>query len=390
MSAAPAFPLITLQPATDARQTWAALLLEGLPALDSAAVARVLQGYRLAEVLDLLPCVVAADPAAIDPALGAELPAGRVILRFPVAFADDPVRREALARLSAAGFGLMVTGAPAAGTELPPGITSLAVACPGQALPGGVGAWLRALPGPHLALGALENACPGHCQFQWLSGHLAQLAGWTPQGDPTTRGLLLKLLVRVSSDADTDEIESLIKRDTNLSYHLLKLVNSVAFAPVQRVTSFGHAIALLGRRQLQRWLQLLLYARHAGGETASPLLPRAALRASLMEALAKRLGLPRDIQEHAYMAGMFSLLDLLLGAPLAEILEPLNLPEAVVRALTRGDGPLGILLAAVVAGEGPPDEVLGTALAAAGLARETWAAALAEAMRWTVRVSREA
>lgn len=209
-------------------------------------------------------------------------------------------------------------------------------------------------------------------------------------GDPTARGILLKLLSLVTSDADSSEIEAVIKRDPNLSYHLLKLVNSVAFAPGKKITNFGQAIALLGRRQLQRWLQLLLYARPQGSTAASPLLPRAALRASLMEALVKRQGLSHEVQDHAFMIGMFSLLEALFGMPLKEIIAPLNLAEDVIQALTTGDNPLGGLLAVVLASEAAPGQALADALAAQGIANDTWAAALAEAVRWAVRISREA
>lgn len=211
-----------------------------------------------------------------------------------------------------------------------------------------------------------------------------------PKGDPTARSLLLKLLSLVTSDADSAEIEAVIKRDPNLSYQLLKLVNSVAFAPGKKITNFMQAIALLGRRQLQRWLQLLLYARPHGSPVASPLLPKAALRAGLMEALAKRDGLSHEMQDHAFMVGMFSLLDALFGQPLAEIITPLNLSEDIFLALTEGGGPLGALLAVIRAGEGLPTPELATRLEAAGISRETWAAALAEAVRWAVQVSREA
>jgi hypothetical protein len=212
----------------------------------------------------------------------------------------------------------------------------------------------------------------------------------TPKGDPTTRALLLKMLSLVTTDADSADIEALIKRDTNLSYHLLKLVNSVAFSPGKKITNFSQAIAMIGRRQLQRWLQLLLYARSQGSTVASPLMPRAALRASLMENLAKRKGLSRDLQDHAFMTGMFSLLDLLFGSPLAGIIAPLNLSEDVVQALTTGNGQFGNLLAAVKANEGPPTPALAAALIAAGIAHTDWASALAAAMHWAVQISKEA
>jgi EAL and modified HD-GYP domain-containing signal transduction protein len=208
--------------------------------------------------------------------------------------------------------------------------------------------------------------------------------------DATGRGLLLKLMTLVTSDADTDEIEAVIKRDPNLSYQLLKLVNSVAFAPGKKITSFGQAIAMLGRRQLQRWLQLLLYARQPGSQHASPLLPRAAQRAGLMEALAKRQGLAHEMQDHAFMVGMFSLLDQLFGMPVAEVIGPLNLPDPVVQGLTIGEGPLGALLAAVVASDGLPTPALGEIVASIGIAPEDWAAAQVAALRWAVQVSKEA
>lgn len=391
MSSSGNFPLITLQPVADAGHFWVALMLEGDVALDSSVLTRVLGDCALAAALDdAVSCIAVVDPLLMDPALvGSLLPPERLILRFPVAIAADTAQHATLGALQDAGLALMATGFPEPDASLLPGLTSLAVTCPGRHVPAGFAEWLSKLPGPHLSLGPTQDICPGFCKFHWRAGHEDTQAANT-RGDPTSRSLLLKLLVLVAADADSAEIGGLIKHDANLAFHLLKLVNSPAFAPASRITSFAQAIMLLGRRQLQRWVQLLLYARPPGSTVASPLLPRAALRASLMEALARRLQFSREQQDMAFMTGMFSLLEALFGMPIAEIIAQLSLDEAVAQALTVGDGPFGALLATVIASEGPPSPELAENLLGLGISREDWAAALSEAARWAVLVSREA
>lgn len=384
------FPLITLQPAFNAGNAWVALLLDAEQPLDNAALAQVLRDFTLTEMLAEIPCVVQADPRDIDPTLAAELPRDRLILRFPLAQAVDPACREALAALHKAGFGLMAAGMPEGDAALAPEIGSLAIACPGSNAPQSLINWLNRLHGPHLALGTTDNVCPGFCKFHWLAGHYAGMAKPAVKGDPTARSLLLKLLSLVTRDAESAEIEALIKRDANLAYKLLKLVNSVAFMPGRHIESFTQALVLLGRRQLQRWLMLLLFARPPGSEAASPLLPQAALRANLIEGIAKRKGMARDDWDHAFMIGMFSLLDTLFCQPLAEIIAPLHLADEVTHALLEGSGQLGAFLKIARLGEGEPTAELAAALAGIGLSHDAWAATLVEAARWAVMVSKEA
>lgn len=390
MSSHEAFPLMTLRPAADAGNAWVAMLLDADRPLDGSVLTDLLETGGLADVCATLPCVIDAAAETCRPAYPEGIPAERIVLRMPVAHAVDPAIAALLADLRAAGFRLMATGFPPAGAMLSPAVESLAVTCPGQTMPAGAADWLCRLPGPHLALGTTESVCPGFCKFHWIGGHLPGHASPVLKGDPTARGLLLKLLSLVATDADTAEIEAVIKRDPHLSYHLLKLVNSVAFAPGKHIGSFAQAIALLGRRQLQRWLQLLLYARPVGSQEASPLLPRAALRAGVMEGLARHLGLPRETQDRAFMVGMFSLLDVLFDMPIADIVAPLNLTDDVVQALVEGGGQLGGLRAAVLSGENGATPALADALAATGVSREAWAAALCAAAAWAAQVAREA
>ncbi|MFN3400005.1 MAG: EAL and HDOD domain-containing protein [Ferrovibrio sp.] len=329
------------------------------------------------------------EPLSLDPALAAGLPRDRLILFFPWEVGAEAANRATLQALHKAGFGLMAAGLPAEGAELAPEITALAIACPGSAAPEHLVKLLLERPGPHLALGTTEKMCPGFCRFHWLTGHHAGKTSPAVQGDPSARSRLLRLLALVTADAELAELETVFKQDANLSYKLLKLVNSVSFMPGRRIENFSQALILLGRRQLQRWVTLLLFAHPDGSDVANPLLPRAALRGQLLDALARHRGISRDRSDLAFMTGMFSLLDQLFGQPLAEILAPLNLPEEVGQALLGRHGEFGAFLKTVEMAERDISTELDTALAQLGIDHEAWAAMLIDAAYWAVQVDKE-
>jgi EAL and modified HD-GYP domain-containing signal transduction protein len=178
----------------------------------------------------------------------------------------------------------------------------------------------------------------------------------------TSRMMLLKLLQLVAQDADTRDLEEVFKREPKLAFELLRLVNSASMGMSGKVANFRQAITILGRRQLQRWLQLLLFTHRQEGKTRpSILMQRAATRGRLMELVSKKThgGASVDFQEEAFMVGVFSLLDVLMGMPMAELLKPLQLHESVELALLERKGPLGQLLALVEQAEsGDADGVL--------------------------------
>jgi EAL and modified HD-GYP domain-containing signal transduction protein len=142
---------------------------------------------------------------------------------------------------------------------------------------------------------------------------------------------------------------------------------------------------------LQRWLQLLLYARPVGSnDIPNSLLPKAAARAALMEALCRERSGSRDEQDKAFLIGMFSLLDTLFGTPLEEILKPLKLGQDITDALLHQQGEFGALLKIAMHAEYGDTALLNEDdLAASGISVEVYCHSLVHAYRWASRVSSE-
>ncbi|MGI4844200.1 MAG: EAL and HDOD domain-containing protein [Janthinobacterium lividum] len=157
---------------------------------------------------------------------------------------------------------------------------------------------------------------------------------------------VLDLLNLVSSDADNAEIERAVKKDVTLGLNLLRLVNTPAAGAGRKIESINHALMLLGRRQLQRWLQILLYAEPGvRGHNLSPLLMLATTRARLMELLAQRLRpAQRNVADIAFTVGMMSLMDTLFCIPMQDIVEQIPVIDEVRHALLVRRGFFGELL----------------------------------------------
>lgn len=156
---------------------------------------------------------------------------------------------------------------------------------------------------------------------------------------------LMRLLGLVLEDAEVQALEAVFKHEPGLSMNLMRLTNSVATGVRAKVTSLRHAITILGRRQLQRWLQILLYTDRTGGNVAGPLLQLAATRGRLMELIAGKLHPGhREIEDRAFMTGIMSLMPALMGVPIEEILGSINVGADVREALEHGKGELGTLL----------------------------------------------
>jgi c-di-GMP-related signal transduction protein len=157
---------------------------------------------------------------------------------------------------------------------------------------------------------------------------------------------LLRLMTMLQEDADIRRIEDVFKQNPALAVNLLRLANSAALGHRQPMRSVANAIVVLGRRQLQRWLLLLMLATADQGQAARPaLLHLAATRGKLMELLM--------LQDHptmadgAFVAGIVSVMDALLGQPMQQVVDALGLADDMRNALLQRRGPIGRMLTLV-------------------------------------------
>ena len=165
---------------------------------------------------------------------------------------------------------------------------------------------------------------------------------------------VLSILNTVSQDADNDEIVAGFKRDAALSFKLLRYINSVGFGLSCEIQSINHALTILGRKQLYRWLTLLMVT--AGENSTPPALMKTSItRGRLTELLGESYFEKKD-RDNLFIVGVFSLLDAILKMPMEQVLEKIQLPETVSEALLTRTGIYGPFLQLAEACEGADSE----------------------------------
>lgn len=153
---------------------------------------------------------------------------------------------------------------------------------------------------------------------------------------------VLELLNLLTQDADTKEIEAGFKRDAALSFKLLRYINSVGFGLSCEIQSIAHALSILGRKQLYRWLTLLMVT--AGeNSTVSALMKTSITRGRLTELLGQSF-FDKQERDNLFIVGVFSLLDAILEMPMDKVLEKVQLPDSVCDALLSRSGVYGPFL----------------------------------------------
>jgi len=184
-------------------------------------------------------------------------------------------------------------------------------------------------------------------------------------------------------ELDFRKLADLLKREPGLSYKLLRFVNSAWFGLRSPVESLQRALVALGEDAARKWLSVLTMANLAS-DHPTELATSTLVRARFFELLSHEVGLSH-LRDDCFLVGMFSLLDAMLGRPLAELLEGLNLHAQITRTLLDRPHPtdkLPPLWKLVLAYERGDWDMLSTSAPALGLQPQTLTGCYAEAVKW--------
>ncbi len=143
-----------------------------------------------------------------------------------------------------------------------------------------------------------------------------------------------------NSDFDLTRAADIIGRDTALVISLLKMVNKMAMN--SEITSIRHAAAMLGQRELKKWINTAvanaLYADKPNEITRVSL-----IRAKFAENLASSFDLTINAEE-LFLMGLFSVLDVILEMPMEKALSIVKVSKPISDALINGKGKFAKIL----------------------------------------------
>ena len=128
-----------------------------------------------------------------------------------------------------------------------------------------------------------------------------------------------------------DELTEAIKHDVNLTYKLLRFMNSPCFGLRYEIQSIKHALVMLGPEEIRRWFSLIVI-RDSGGDKPRELLVRSLTRAKVAEQIAPAIGKSK-LAPKLFLLGMFSVIDALTDSPMDVVLEELPIDKDVKAAL---------------------------------------------------------
>jgi len=164
---------------------------------------------------------------------------------------------------------------------------------------------------------------------------------------PASRLHYIRLLEMVSrSELDLRELERLIKQETSICYRLLRYLNSPLFGFSLEIKSIRHAMAILGERELRRWVRLVVTVS-AAERKCSELVLMGLARARFCELLSKRLQSNGDL----FLMGLLSIMDAILEVRMEVLMEQLPVEREIKAVLLGQRGTLRPLYQLMLAQE---------------------------------------
>lgn len=202
---------------------------------------------------------------------------------------------------------------------------------------------------------------------------------------PPTKLACLRMLQTIADDDfDFHELNRIVNSDITLTYRVLKLVNSAYFCFRMESTSTLHALMLLGRDRIRRFVAIISISTLGDGKPSELVLGCLA-RAKLCEQIASRIGL--EMQSAAFfLTGLFSMIDTMMDRPMAELLVNLPISRDVRSALLGEPNTLRSTLDAVVAYERGRWDEFSRAAAGLGFGEDVLPEIYSGTIRWATEL----
>jgi EAL and modified HD-GYP domain-containing signal transduction protein len=324
------------------------------------------------------------------------LPKERVVLQIAGRLGNDQNLIQACDQLASSGYRLSIaTDRP---REVPEDllrvvdIVKINVSTVDRAMLSDMTSWLHGFEVRLLATQVRDRIERNICTnlgFDLFEGYRFAAPETLTQHDlPIQHVLAFRLLKLVRDPAATDsEIEDLFRRDVALSYKLLRMVNSGSGGG-RDVWSIGHALRLLGRDRVARWLGLLLVTdgvKKSGVHTE--LMNLSLARARMCELLGDASGVPRA-RGPLFLIGMLSVLDQLLETPIEVLADSMELAHDIRVALLKREDYYGIVLALVEAYEQGRWESVDALAGSLGISTVSLAPLYLDALAWAAEHQR--
>ena len=146
---------------------------------------------------------------------------------------------------------------------------------------------------------------------------------------PANRLHYIRLLEMVSrTEIEMRELEKMLKQEASISYRLLRYLNSPVFGFALEIKSIRHAMAVLGEREIRRWVRLVV-AVGAAEQRCSELVLMGLARGRFCELLSNRLQSNTDL----FLMGLLSIMDAILEVTMDVLLEQLPVDRETKAAL---------------------------------------------------------
>ena len=154
---------------------------------------------------------------------------------------------------------------------------------------------------------------------------------------PASKLAYMQLMTEIAKpELNIDNLQHVFEKDPTLSFLLMKFINNPLVNKSYKISSIRHALNFLGELMVKRFVAIISLAG-LNSNKPNELLNVSLARAKYCELVDAEIADYADAMT-AFLVGLFSLLDVILSRPIAELLKDLDLDEKIELALVHRQG----------------------------------------------------